>query len=231
MESSSAEALTRNVAAGAAAVFGELLVRLREQLAELDRFAQRERDFIGRQRALGATRALLNRGDELVSALAAYAGARILSPTAIDMTEFLQSLAQVLRRSLDRRVEVEVQVQRGCPACCADAAALEQAVLELVRNARDAMPQGGRLRLLAADAGMDGMAVSIADTGVGIAIDDLSRVALPFFTTWSGSEMAGMGLAAAGGFARQSGGSMRINSRIGVGTTVTLYLPRATAGH
>ena len=144
-------------------------------------------------------------------------------------------MAERLRGALDDRIEVKVEVERGCAACHADARALDDALLNLVVNARDAMPHGGCIGLSAQDGcrladESPAVALSISDSGVGMTAEVAERAATPFFTTKTNAPWAGMGLAAVQGFVTQSGGSMAVRSSPHAGTTVTLYLPRHGAG-
>lgn len=127
-----------------------------------------------------------------------------------------------------------VEVERGCAACHADAQALDDALLHLIVNARDAMPDGGCLGLSAHEGGWladdsPAVALSVSDSGVGMTADVAERAALPFFTTKMNAPWAGMGLSAVHGFVRQSGGTMAVRSSPNAGTTVTLNLPRHRA--
>jgi signal transduction histidine kinase len=129
----------------------------------------------------------------------------------------------------------------GLPAAFADAGQVEQAVLNLVLNARDAMPEGGQVivglahcRIAAADATAtlregEYVAVSVADTGVGMTEEVLSRAFEPFFTTKGTARGSGLGLSQVLGFARQSGGDVRVHTAPGRGTRVEMLLPRAEA--
>jgi signal transduction histidine kinase len=121
-------------------------------------------------------------------------------------------------------------VGHDCPACFVDAGALEDALLNLVANARDAMPEGGRLSLAAvgelAPDGSPAVALSVSDSGPGVVADFLQRAVQPFVTTKTQDPRSGMGLPATDGFARQSGGRLTLRSRLSGGTSVTLTLPQ-----
>jgi signal transduction histidine kinase len=162
----------------------------------------------------------------------AYAGVQPLTPARLETLPFLCDLAHLLRRVLDERVTVSVVVGHDCPSCYADGNALEEALMHLVVNACEAMPEGGRLLLCArADTVPDGrpaVAMSVSDNGVGMSPDFARRAVQPFVTTKSNRAEAGMGLAAADGFARQSGGHLTLFSQIGTGVTATLSLPQFT---
>jgi signal transduction histidine kinase len=171
----------------------------------------------------------LNRGDRLASELLAYAGRQPLAPEAVELLPLLCSLADLLRHSLDRRIDVTVQVDDDCPPCHVDRRALEAALINLAVNARDAMPHGGRMHFrtcVAAPANdVCAVEVSVLDSGVGMEATTSACAALPYFTTKTNDPLAGLGLAAVDGFVRQSGGSMVVRTWMGSGTVVTLRLP------
>ena len=186
-----------------------------------------------RESELSADRLLLTfqRAAELAGRLVAYAGGQSLAPERLELLPFLCDFAHRLRGVLDARIDVSVDVGQDCPPCYADADALEAALLDLVVNARDAMPDGGRLRLAARQEPMsDGraaVALSVSDSGTGIAADLLHRAAQPFVTTKSHDPLAGLGLSAADGFARQSGGRLTLRTWVSGGVMATLSLPLA----
>jgi len=172
----------------------------------------------------------VSRADRLATQLLAYAGGQSLAPAQLEMLPFLCDLAHMLQRVLDMRIEVSVHVGHECPPCHVDRDALEVALMNLVANARDAMPDGGRLRL-AASAGQapDGRAMvdlSVCDSGTGMDASLAPRAAQPFVTTKEHEPLAGMGLAATEGFARQSGGRLTLSCPVGAGVTATLSLPQ-----
>jgi CheY-like chemotaxis protein len=146
----------------------------------------------------------------------------------------------MIDRTLGEVIEVETSLSADLWPVFADANQLESSLLNLVVNARDAMPQGGKLLIETAnvkanDPGngseiAEGVVLSVADTGGGIPTDTLERVFEPFFTTKETGKGSGLGLSMVHGFVSQSGGSIRITSAVGAGTTVKLYLPRAAEG-
>ncbi len=156
----------------------------------------------------------------------------------IDLAEWLAELKDMLSRSLRGDIEIRVLVPRRPCLVKVDPSELELALLNLAFNARDAMPSGGTLTIMAKpvvlrgktrEEGLSGefVAVRVADTGDGIAPDVLPRVFEPFFTTKDVGKGTGLGLSQVYGFARQSGGAATITSAVGRGTAITLFLPRS----
>jgi signal transduction histidine kinase len=157
------------------------------------------------------------------------------------METLLYPLADMLRRTLDLRFAIKVDVAPACPPCVVDPAQIEAALLNLAINARDAMPDGGTLSFKAwpverlppeASVGaqpadiIGHVAVSVADTGKGMCCAVKQRALEPFFTTKEPGQGTGLGLSSVLGFVTQSHGAMRLESAVGAGTTVTLFLPR-----
>ena len=181
------------------------------------------------------------RGATLTSQLLAFARRQPLSPTAIDLNQSLPELVPMFQRTLGAHIDVSYVAQPHLWPTMADAAQLENAVLNLVLNARDAMPDGGALTIEVANAVLDEnytslqsdvtpgdyTMIAVTDTGHGIPRDVLTRVFEPFFTTKSEGRGTGLGLAMVFGFVKQSGGHIQIYSEINNGTVVRLYLPRA----
>lgn len=182
------------------------------------------------------------RGTGLVKQLLAFARQQRLDPERIDLAAFLHELEPLLRVSAGTGVRVEVSEDGSCGAIIADAAQLQSALLNLVINARDAMPDGGTVRIAARAvrapgpdalsdlADGDYIAISVIDTGTGMPPDVLARVAEPFFTTKQVGKGTGLGVSMVHGFTHQSGGGLSIESEVGQGTVMTLFLPRETAG-
>ncbi len=199
---------------------------------------------------VGAAARASRRGADLTGKLLAFSRRQVLSPSRVDASALLQSLADMLRRTLDRRIRIEVDVgadtARPCPPCHADAGQLESALLNIAINARDAMPGGGWLRFACApcDPLPDGLltefgpdletahgfvSIAIADTGAGMTDAVRERAFEPFFTTKELGRGTGLGLSTVYGFVKQSHGAIGLTSEPGAGTTVTLYLPRHVA--
>jgi len=181
------------------------------------------------------------RGAELTHSLLAFARRQPLHPTVVDVNELVRDTVRLLGRTLGGGIRVQTSLAPGDVPCLVDRVQLENAVLNLCINARDAMPDGGRLRLetgrttLGADrADQDHgvvpgeyVTVTVADDGTGIATEHLERVFEPFFTTKESGKGSGLGLAMVYGFARQSHGDVTVESHPGAGTTVRLLLPLA----
>ena len=189
-----------------------------------------------------ATRAAM-RGADLTRRLLAFARRQILDPVVLEVGQLLQGLGDLLQRTLGESIEVHISAAPGLWHVRVDPGQLENALINLAINARDAMPEGGRLSVTASNRVMDAAAcaehpamrpgdyvsISVADTGVGIPADVLARVFEPFFTTKEHGKGSGLGLPMVHGFAEQSGGTALIASMVGGGTTVTLLLPRSVA--
>jgi CheY-like chemotaxis protein len=181
------------------------------------------------------------RGAELTAKLLAFSRRQVLQPRAINVEAMLQPLAALLRRTLDARIRIEVEVAPDCPPCLADPGQLESALLNIAINARDAMPEGGLLRFAAARCGTPpaqadaaawargGVALAVHDSGVGMSDAVLARAFEPFFTTKEAGRGTGLGLATVYGFVHQSQGTVDLDSRVGEGTVVTLNLPSPAA--
>jgi PAS domain S-box-containing protein len=179
-------------------------------------------------------------GTKLTDQLLSFARKQELAPQRIELRRFLSEFCTIVSRTLGSRIKAVCNVEPGLGCIWADPSHLQLALLNLAINARDAMPSGGQLRFEAsvgypedAGGGIEGApegfaAICVMDNGEGIAPEHLSKVLEPFFTT-KGSNGTGMGLSMAYGFAKQSGGTLRITSEPGKGTSVELFLPLAIA--
>jgi signal transduction histidine kinase/CheY-like chemotaxis protein len=185
-----------------------------------------------------AARRTADRGAKLTGQLLAFSRRQTLEPKVVFADRLIRDFHDLIRRAVGDGCEIELIGQEGLWACHVDPAQLESALLNLALNGRDAMPSGGRLRIEARNAMLDGgqvsglapgpyVSLSVRDTGSGMSAGTLSRVFEPFFTTKDVGKGTGLGLSMVYGFARQSGGHVAIQSAVGVGTTVTLYLPKA----
>jgi signal transduction histidine kinase len=183
------------------------------------------------------------RGAALTQRLLAFSRLQPLKPASVDIAKSVNDVADMLRRTLGEAVQVEAVAAGGLWRAHIDAAQLESALVNLAINARDAMPEGGKLTIESSNVYLDRhyaaknndvepgqyVMVAVTDTGAGIAPDIIDKVIEPFFTTKPPGEGTGLGLSQAHGFIKQSGGHMRIYSEVGVGTTVKLYLARSAA--
>lgn len=181
------------------------------------------------------------RGAAITSRLLAFSRRGDLRAEDVDVAALLTDMAEVLSHTLGGSVVCSVDVAPGIPALLADRGQLETVLVNLATNARDAMPLGGNL-ILSADteivsaglphpAGLSAggyVRIVVSDNGAGMDSAVLARVTEPFFTTKEPGKGTGLGLAMAKGFAEQSGGSLSIDSVVGQGTRITLWLPRAT---
>ncbi|MEO8410180.1 MAG: PAS-domain containing protein, partial [Propionivibrio sp.] len=200
-----------------AAITGNLY--LLEQDASLSAPAQR---FAARASSAA------QRGATLTRRLLAFARRQPLSPSAVAVDAFIRDLADLIEYSVGQGVAVHQQLTAGDVCAWVDRGQLENALLNLAINARDAMPDGGTLFLRSRfDAGDNAIRIEVADTGYGIAAELRERVFEPFFTTKAGSG-SGLGLAIVYGFVKQSGGDIRLTSEPGQGTSFELLLPART---
>jgi PAS domain S-box-containing protein len=189
-------------------------------------------------KALDAIQRATARGESLTRHLLAFSRRQRVNPTVIDLALRIEALRDMLAQSLRGDIEITTSVPADIWPIEVDPGELDLALLNIAVNARDAMPAGGVLTVSAENvsrehsqrrAGLDGelVALTIADTGTGIAPDVLPKVFEPFFTTKEIGKGTGLGLSQVYGFARQAGGSVTAESELGRGTAVTLYLPRS----
>ena len=181
------------------------------------------------------------RASELTSQLLAFSRKQALHPLPTDLNELVTTTSKLLRRTLGGQVELVLDLAAGLWTVDIDRAQLETALINLCVNARDALPDGGSLRIQSRNIACDSTAaskapdtdaqdlvrLSVTDTGTGMPPDVLAKVFEPFFTTKDVGKGSGLGLSMVYGFIKQSGGTIRIDSQVGHGTTVNLYLPRS----
>lgn len=227
---------------GIAHDFNNLLTVIQGNLQVLEEHPAVSQDAYALQLVTAAARAS-RRGAELTSKLLAFSRRQVLSPSRIEVPALLDSLADMLRRTLDQRIRIEVHTPSPCPPCLADAGQLESALLNIAINARDAMPAGGTLSFsgqlchtlppelrgdfeLGAELPDSFVAISVSDTGVGMSDTVKERAFEPFFTTKDAGRGTGLGLSTVYGFVKQSHGAVTLASTQGLGTTITLYIPR-----
>lgn len=180
------------------------------------------------------------RAADLTRHLLAFSRQQPLHPKAIDLNEVAGGLSKLLKRVIPESVQIQIVPAAGLWHALADPGQMEQVLLNLAVNARDAMPEGGRLTIRLENKILDGTAVradsnvppgeyvalSVEDTGTGISPDVLPRIFEPFFTTKDQGKGTGLGLASVFGIIRQSGGYIEVKSEMGKGTVFSVYLPR-----
>ena len=180
------------------------------------------------------------RGAELTHRLTAFSRQQPLQPRPIDLAALVASMTDILQRTLGETIEIETAAEPGLWLARADLGQVENSLLNLAINARDAMLGGGKLKIECSNARLtdghglrsseplvgDFVVLAVSDTGAGMNDAVLQRVFEPFFTTKEVGEGSGLGLSMVYGFARQSGGHVSIESAVGQGTTLKLYLPR-----
>ena len=179
------------------------------------------------------------RAASLTQRLLAFARQQPLSPEPVDANKLVAGMSELLRRSLGETVQLETVLAGGLWRCNVDANQLESALLNLAVNARDAMPDGGRLTIETGNAYLDDayaaeadvpagqyILIAVTDTGTGMPPEVIEKAFDPFFTTKNVGTGTGLGLSQVYGFVRQSGGHVKIYSEPGEGTTVKIYLPR-----
>ena len=227
---------------GIAHDFNNLLTVIQGNLQVLEELPVLAADAWGQHLVTSATRAT-KRGSELTGKLLAFSRRQVLQPSAVDLGVLLNSLADMLRRTLDQRIHIEVDVAPLPLFALADPGQLESALLNIAINARDAMPEGGTLRFRAEGckalpsavgnepdgaSGVDEnyVAISITDTGSGMPEEVKERAFEPFFTTKETGRGTGLGLSTVYGFVKQSRGAVTIDSTPGMGTGITMYIPQ-----
>ncbi|HKQ82746.1 MAG TPA: PAS domain S-box protein, partial [Steroidobacteraceae bacterium] len=189
-------------------------------------------------RAIDAIELAARRGERLTRQLLAFSRRQALNPSVVRLDERLDAFRDVLESSARGNIELVIDVASNIWPVSIDVPELELAMVNIVVNARDAMPDGGRIEIKAENVRLlggetaeelkgDFVALSVNDSGGGIPAEILSRVFEPFFTTKQVDKGTGLGLSQVYGFTRQSGGTTAIISRPGSGTTVTIYLPRS----
>ncbi|NJC32936.1 PAS domain S-box-containing protein [Sphingomonas jejuensis] len=196
------------------------------------RIADVERYSVAAQGAARRAAALTHR-------LLAFSRRQTLDPKPTEINRLIAGLDELIARTVGPEIEVESVAAAGLWTTLVDGNQLENAILNLCINARDAMPNGGRLTIETANRWLDGpiarerglepgqfVAISVTDTGTGMSPEVIGKAFDPFFTTKPIGAGTGLGLSMIYGFTRQSGGQTRIYSEVGQGTTVTLYLPR-----
>jgi CheY-like chemotaxis protein len=191
------------------------------------------------------------RGAELTGKLLAFSRRQALAPQPVAPAVMLESLADMLSRTIGEHIHIAVESQPDCPACRADPVQLESALLNIAINARDAMADGGtltfscagfdpasvrlpaelRAELAASPDTREWVRIAVRDTGTGMSATVRDRAFEPFFTTKEAGRGTGLGLSTVYGFIKQSGGAIHIDSTLGAGSTVALCLPAIASVH
>ena len=222
---------------GVAHDFNNVLQVIAGNLQLLQPLVEDNRSAAKRVDAAGSA---VERGAKLARQLLAFARRQPLRPQPTNLGRLLRDLDELLRQALGERIEIETVVAGGLWTTMVDPNRLEQVVLDLAINARDAMPEGGKLTLELGNSMLDEhyaetqsdvapgqyVLLAVSDTGVGMPAGIIEQAFEPFFTTKPEGHGTGLGLSMAYGFAKQSGGHIRLYSEQGAGTTVKLYLPR-----
>jgi signal transduction histidine kinase/ActR/RegA family two-component response regulator len=203
-------------------------------------FLQRADDPARRARLVHRIEEAAWRGADLTRRLLAFGRRQPLRPDRVELAIQAVGLTELLRHTLREDIQIQMQFDNGVWPAEADVAALELALLNLVVNSRDAMPNGGQIVVTARNTAMrngqsarwglaegDYVEICVTDTGMGMLPDVLERVFEPFFTTKEPGKGTGLGLAQVYGFVKQSGGTAWVESHIGRGTSVHLLLPRS----
>jgi PAS domain S-box-containing protein len=191
------------------------------------------------ERYITAAQGAASRAATLTHRLLAFARQQTLEPKAVNANRLVSDMEELVHRTVGPSVTIETVLAAGLWPCFCDPNQLENALLNLCINARDAMPDGGRVTIETANTWVDGsaaterdmlrgqyIAVCVTDTGTGMPPEVIARAFDPFFTTKPAGKGTGLGLSMIYGFAKQSGGQVRIYSEVGQGTTVKIYLPR-----
>ncbi|MEQ1811352.1 MAG: ATP-binding protein [Terricaulis sp.] len=193
------------------------------------RLMERNSDPARRAATTEAMRQAVERGAGLTRQLLAFARRQTLTPEVVDIGARLLGMRELLERSLRADILVDIQAPSDLWPVKSDPTQLELAIINLAVNARDAMPKGGVLTITAENVSgpSDQVAIRVRDTGLGISEEVRQRVFEPYFTTKQAGQGTGLGLAQVYGIVTQSGGAVSVESKLEVGTTVTLSLPRS----
>ncbi|HEY3846734.1 MAG TPA: PAS domain S-box protein, partial [Acetobacteraceae bacterium] len=223
---------------GVAHDFNNLLTVIGGNLETLQRRLA-ARDDAPLQRLANSAALAASRAAVLTHQWLAFSRRQPLEPKSVSPNSLITGMSDMLRRSLPESIAIETVIAGGVWPIFVDANQLENSLLNLAVNARDAMPDGGKLTVEAANVYLDDayaadaevapgqyVGIFVSDTGVGMPEDVVSKAFDPFFTTKGVGEGTGLGLSQVYGFVKQSGGHVRIYSEIGAGTTIKIYLPR-----
>jgi CheY-like chemotaxis protein len=228
---------TGQLTGGMAHDFNNILQVIR---ANLDLLKGEAGDNVAMLSRVQSATAAADRGARLTQQLLAFARRQPLTPQPTNIAKLVGDLADLMRHSLGERIGIELQLAHDAWNARIDAGQLENAILNLAINARDAMPDGGKVRVEVSNATLDRryaalhpdvtpgpyVLVDVSDTGTGMPPEIAAQAFDPFFTTKGDGKGTGLGLSMVYGFVRQSNGHIRIDSAIGQGTSIKLYLPR-----
>jgi PAS domain S-box-containing protein len=217
---------------GVAHDFNNLLMIISGSLHTLKRGADDDPKL---QRAISAIETATRRGAALTNQLLTFARRQSVNPQAIDFSERIGAIREVLDAGVGSAVRITFDIAREIWPIRTDVSEFETALLNLVINARDAMPDGGTVTISARNVVLDEaplagefVAIDIADTGLGIPADVVDKIFEPFFTTKPIGKGTGLGLSQVHGFAHQAGGTVKVASELGKGTVFSILLPRGT---
>ena len=226
---------------GVAHDFNNLLTVILGGVDSIKRSLPDSREFARAHRSCDMALMAVRQATTLTSRLLAFARRQPLDPRPLDFNRLVADISELLRRTLGEAISMEVVAGGGLWGAEADASELERAVVNLAVNARDAMPDGGKLTIETANVSLDDayvaalaepvqsgqyVMIAVSDTGVGMEETTIDRAFEPFFTTKDVGKGTGLGLSQVYGFIRQSNGHIRIYSEPGHGTTVKMYFPR-----
>jgi PAS domain S-box-containing protein len=219
---------------GVAHDFNNLLMIISGSMHYMKKAAEKDEKLL---RAVKAVEAATQRGAALTSQLLSFARRQSVNPEVVDIGERVQSIRDILDTAVGRNVGLIIEVEPEVWPVKIDLSELETGLVNLVINARDAMPERGEISIRVQNKVVaesehrgDFVAIEVTDTGVGIPADVLEKVFEPFFTTKPVGKGTGLGLSQVHGFAHQAGGFVEIASELGQGTKITIYLPRDVAG-
>lgn len=224
LEGQKHEAIGR-LTGGLAHDFNNLLQTISTALQVFDR----TKDAPPHPRTLDAAMRATHRAAQLVRQMLTFGRTRPQQLAAVDFADFLLAARELVQKAVGQGVELRADVDPALRHLHVDPSQLELALLNLIFNARDAMPDGGRITVSARNVDAQRALVAVTDTGSGMDEGTLARATDPYFTTKPVGRGSGLGLAQVRGFALQSGGDIRLSSEPGLGTTIEMYLPTVAA--